>query len=48
MDLNVTEYIIKIEIIREYCIRKRDGTDISCTICRQINEKEKLTVDDVS
>ena len=48
MDLNVIEYITNLEVIREYCIKNCNGSDNSFTICRQINEIEKLLVEDVS
>ena len=41
------EYIIKLNLTREYCIKSRNGTDNSFTNCRQINEIEKLIVDGV-
>ena len=40
--LNVIEFIIKLELLRDYCIKNRNGAVNSFTIRRQIAETEKL------
>ena len=48
MDLNAIEYIIKLELLRDCCIKKRNGTDHALTICRQINEIRKIITEGVN
>ena len=48
MFLDVIEYIVELELKREFRIENPTGTDKSFTNCRQINEIETLLPDFVS
>ena len=46
--LNAIEGIIKLQLKRDIFVENRKGTDNLFTICRQINEIEKLLAKNVS